>query len=110
MLEKMGWSEGNGLGAAGHGIKAHLKVSRKNNALGLLETSVLCAQCDLRPTAGIGAKNDYDYEWLKTRDMYNNLLADLNVDLANTAAPADMASKEHQVMRLIRILSANLTP
>lgn len=34
MLEKMGWSEGGGLGAKGDGVKSHLKVTRKNNALG----------------------------------------------------------------------------
>ena len=34
MMEKMGWSEGRGLGATGSGTKTHVKVSRKHNALG----------------------------------------------------------------------------
>ena len=34
MLEKMGWSEGNGLGAKGNGMTRHVKVARKANALG----------------------------------------------------------------------------
>jgi Pin2-interacting protein X1 len=36
MLEKMGWNEGAGLGAKGDGIKSHIKISKKNNALGTM--------------------------------------------------------------------------
>ena len=28
---------------------------------------------------GVGCNADYDYEWLKTQDMYNSVLSDLNV-------------------------------
>lgn len=76
MLEQMGWSEGAGLGADGKGIKSHVKVNRKRDAL------------------GVGCKNDYDYEWLKTQDSYNSLLADLsthNTDENETAAGGDKA-------------------
>lgn len=35
MLEKMGWTEGSGLGAKGNGTTSHVKVRRKNDALGV---------------------------------------------------------------------------
>ena len=38
----------------------------------------------------MGAKNDYDYEWLKTQDMYNNLLADLSTH--NTENPDSVSA------------------
>eukprot|EP00038_Savillea_parva_P002030 m.109926 g.109926 ORF g.109926 m.109926 type:complete len:347 (+) comp10702_c0_seq2:78-1118(+) len=61
MLEKMGWSDGNGLGKKGNGITSHIKVRTKNNAL------------------GVGASNrDVDYAWLDTQDTFNSLLKDLN--------------------------------
>lgn len=61
MLEKMGWSDGTGLGARGNGITSHVKVRTKNNTL------------------GVGASNkDVDYAWLETQDTFNSLLKDLN--------------------------------
>jgi Pin2-interacting protein X1 len=35
MLTKMGWSDGKGLGATENGSTSHVKVSLKNNNLGV---------------------------------------------------------------------------
>eukprot|EP00051_Salpingoeca_urceolata_P028010 m.484467 g.484467 ORF g.484467 m.484467 type:complete len:401 (+) comp23358_c0_seq1:211-1413(+) len=64
MLERMGWSEGQGLGANCQGTSAHVKTTLKSNKLGL------------------GADKRVDYEWLAVQDAYDNVLADLNDDLA----------------------------
>lgn len=61
MLEKMGWSDGKGLGMNLDGGTDHVKVKTKNNTL------------------GIGASSqDVDYNWLQTQDTFNTLLKDLN--------------------------------
>merc|ERR1719272_1531129 len=61
MLEKMGWSEGSGLGASMTGRTEHVKVKNKRNNL------------------GIGAsQTDVNFNWLQTQDTFNTLLKDLN--------------------------------
>ncbi|XP_032234194.1 PIN2/TERF1-interacting telomerase inhibitor 1 isoform X2 [Nematostella vectensis] len=60
MLEKMGWRSGKGLGAKGHGGTTHVKVSKKNNSLGL------------------GANKYHEDNWLAHQDEFNELLAKLN--------------------------------
>jgi len=61
MLEKMGWSEGAGLGANNDGRTDHVKVRNKRNNL------------------GIGAsQKDVDFNWLQTQDTFSTLLKDLN--------------------------------
>jgi hypothetical protein len=40
MLEKMGWSKGQGLGKQKHGMKEAIEVKKKEDALGVSEQSV----------------------------------------------------------------------
>ncbi len=42
--------------------------------------------------SGVGCKPDYDYEWLKTQDMYNSVLTDLNQ--TDTSTTGEGASGE----------------
>ncbi|XP_038627058.1 PIN2/TERF1-interacting telomerase inhibitor 1 [Tachyglossus aculeatus] len=60
MLEKMGWSKGKGLGAQEQGATEHIKVTVKNNQLGL------------------GATANHEDSWLAHHDEFNQLLAQLN--------------------------------
>ncbi len=93
MLEKMGWNEGSGLGAKGTGITKHVAVSKKNNALGSCRWRCANFVLVLKPMgAGVGANADYDYEWLKTQDMYNSVLHDLNVASSDTASESTRCS------------------
>nr|XP_021191072.2 PIN2/TERF1-interacting telomerase inhibitor 1-like [Helicoverpa armigera] len=59
MLEKMGWSEGKGLGAKENGIVEHVVARYKNDERGL----------------GFDDKND---QWTKHEDDFNSLLANLS--------------------------------
>ncbi|CAB3233323.1 unnamed protein product [Arctia plantaginis] len=59
MLEKMGWSEGKGLGAKENGIVEHVVARYKNDEKGL----------------GFEDKND---QWTKHEDDFNSLLANLS--------------------------------
>ncbi|XP_031553465.1 PIN2/TERF1-interacting telomerase inhibitor 1-like [Actinia tenebrosa] len=60
MLTKMGWSAGKGLGANESGSTSHVKVSLKNNNL------------------GVGAKASQEDNWLAHQEDFNDLLAHLN--------------------------------
>ncbi|KAJ8709270.1 hypothetical protein PYW07_009096 [Mythimna separata] len=59
MLEKMGWSEGKGLGAKENGIVEHVVARYKNDDRGL----------------GFEDRND---QWVKHEDDFNSLLANLS--------------------------------
>lgn len=59
MLEKFGWSPGEGLGAQKQGIKEHLRARKKSD------------------NAGIGFK-DSGEEWLKHQNDFSELLANLS--------------------------------
>ncbi|KAJ2065327.1 hypothetical protein GGI17_000379 [Coemansia sp. S146] len=65
MLEKMGWSEGKGLGANEDGMKEHVKIKLKTNNF------------------GIGADKKNIRNWLENADGFSELLSRLNSD-ANT--------------------------
>ncbi|KAK3817271.1 MAG: G-patch domain-containing protein [Benniella sp.] len=60
MMEKMGWSQGKGLGAKEDGIQEHVKVQLKENNL------------------GVGATRKTSDNWLGNTDAFSRLLADLN--------------------------------
>ncbi|KAF9914127.1 PIN2/TERF1-interacting telomerase inhibitor 1 [Lobosporangium transversale] len=60
MMEKMGWSQGKGLGAKEDGVQEHVKVRLKENNL------------------GVGATKKTSDNWLGNTDAFSRLLADLN--------------------------------
>ncbi|KAF8937316.1 PIN2/TERF1-interacting telomerase inhibitor 1 [Haplosporangium gracile] len=60
MMEKMGWSQGKGLGAKEDGVQEHVKVRLKENHL------------------GVGATKKSSDNWLGNTDAFSRLLADLN--------------------------------
>ncbi|KAJ2040006.1 hypothetical protein H4S03_001335 [Coemansia sp. S3946] len=62
MLEKMGWSEGKGLGANEDGMKEHVKIKLKTNNF------------------GIGADRKNIRNWLENADGFSELLSRLNSD------------------------------
>lgn len=64
MLEKMGWESGKGLGANLDGNTNHVKVSLKNNTL------------------GVGCSASHDDDWISHQDDFNDILANLNQDHA----------------------------
>ncbi|XP_041466918.1 PIN2/TERF1-interacting telomerase inhibitor 1-like isoform X2 [Lytechinus variegatus] len=59
-MEKMGWSKGKGLGVKEDGNVSHVKVSLKNNNL------------------GIGCKASQEDNWIAHQDDFNDLLSSLN--------------------------------
>ncbi|KAJ3210519.1 PIN2/TERF1-interacting telomerase inhibitor 1 [Dinochytrium kinnereticum] len=60
MLRAMGWSDGKGLGRNEDGMASHLKVSLKNNTL------------------GVGAQKNASDNWLENTNAFSALLANLN--------------------------------
>nr|XP_054757761.1 PIN2/TERF1-interacting telomerase inhibitor 1-like [Lytechinus pictus] len=60
LMEKMGWSKGKGLGIKEDGNVSHVKVSLKNNNL------------------GIGCKASQEDNWIAHQDDFNDLLSSLN--------------------------------
>ena len=63
MLKKMGWSEDKGLGKDENGSQRALKVSKKDNMLGL----------------GMKADNAGNLAWNETTSSFNNILSMLQV-------------------------------
>ncbi|XP_072162807.1 uncharacterized protein [Diadema setosum] len=60
LMEKMGWSKGKGLGVKEDGQLSHIKVSLKNNTL------------------GVGCKASQEDNWIAHQDDFNDLLSSLN--------------------------------
>ncbi|KAJ2786281.1 hypothetical protein GGI15_001648 [Coemansia interrupta] len=75
MLEKMGWSEGKGLGADESGVKEHVKIKLKTNNF------------------GVGADKKNIRNWLANADGFSELLTRLNSE-SNTPSEAPAAVKE----------------
>ncbi|KAJ2735819.1 hypothetical protein IW152_001291 [Coemansia sp. BCRC 34962] len=73
MLEKMGWSEGKGLGANEDGMKEHVKIKLKTNNF------------------GIGADKKNIRNWLENADGFSELLSRLNSD---TNTPSETANND----------------
>ncbi|KAJ2844425.1 hypothetical protein GGI22_006882 [Coemansia erecta] len=71
MLEKMGWSEGKGLGAQEDGMREHVKIKLKTNSF------------------GVGADKKNIRNWLANADGFSELLDRLN---SGNATPTEEAS------------------
>ncbi|XP_072015311.1 PIN2/TERF1-interacting telomerase inhibitor 1-like [Amphiura filiformis] len=74
MLEKMGWQSGKGLGANEDGKTDHIKVSLKNNTL------------------GVGCTPSHDDNWIAHQDDFNDILATLNQDHSKEDSNEDKAT------------------
>ncbi|KAI7834378.1 PIN2/TRF1-interacting protein, partial [Kickxella alabastrina] len=74
MLEKMGWSEGKGLGANEDGLKEHVKIKLKTNNF------------------GIGADKKNIRNWLANADGFSQLLDRLNSESGTPAQETSTAS------------------
>lgn len=77
MLEKMGWSEGKGLGQKLTGNTTHVRV--KKNVRG----------------AGIGSKKSHDDDWIAHQNDFNDLLSSLNQ--GGDDSTSKMSSLENRV-------------
>ncbi|KAJ2743034.1 hypothetical protein GGI20_004048 [Coemansia sp. BCRC 34301] len=75
MLEKMGWSEGKGLGANEDGMKEHVKIKLKTNNF------------------GIGADKKNIRNWLENADGFSELLSRLNSD---TNTPSETVNDDSE--------------
>ncbi|KAJ2707215.1 hypothetical protein FB645_000892 [Coemansia sp. IMI 203386] len=78
MLEKMGWSEGKGLGANEDGVKEHVKIKLKTNNF------------------GVGADKKNIRNWLANADGFSELLNRLNSESATPAEPAGEKEEEEE--------------
>lgn len=76
MLEKMGWESGKGLGANLDGNTNHVKVSLKNNTL------------------GVGCSASHDDDWISHQDDFNDILANLNQDHAKDEEEEEVKEAE----------------
>jgi len=82
MLSKMGWSEGQGLGAKLSGSTSHVKVSKKKSA------------------SGLGSTQANDDNWIAHQDDFNILLGALNQkNNASTGSESKIASLEDRVKK-----------
>jgi hypothetical protein len=80
MLKKMGWSEDKGLGKDENGSQRALKVSKKDDMLGL----------------GMKADNAGNLAWNATTSSYNEILNMLQVrDFADSGVKIDQSTRVH---------------
>ncbi|KAJ1768628.1 hypothetical protein IW140_003118 [Coemansia sp. RSA 1813] len=84
MLEKMGWSEGKGLGAQEDGVREHVKIKLKTNSF------------------GVGADKKNIRNWLANADGFSELLDRLNsgnnTPAEEASSPAASASENSQTL------------
>jgi len=69
MMEKMGWTQGNGLGAKEDGRTEHVKIKFKDEK------------------RGVGCSLKYDRQWIAHQDSFNDLLAGLNSGESTESKP-----------------------
>eukprot|EP01051_Picozoa_sp_SAG22_P010169 SAG22_NODE_898_length_6620_cov_13.916884_3_plen_195_part_00 len=81
MLEKMGWSEGKGLGMNEDGETSHIKLKKKSNNL------------------GIGAEVGQNDRWFSVTNNYNDLLAKLGDGSAQKEKKSKKAKKEKKAKK-----------
>ncbi|KAJ1951901.1 hypothetical protein EC988_003844 [Linderina pennispora] len=90
MLEKMGWSEGKGLGANEDGRKEHVKIKLKSN------------------NHGIGADKKTIRNWLENTDGFSELLSRLNSDSATPSDAPKAEAKKPETKTVLTAASARL--
>ncbi|CBJ48456.1 conserved unknown protein [Ectocarpus siliculosus] len=83
MMQKMGWTEGKGLGKNEDGVSEHVKVSKKSNNLGLGATH------DSSGAAG----------WASAADVKGFSAAELRAILGQAATTADPSLPSYPVVR-----------
>ncbi|CAM9458073.1 unnamed protein product [Ectocarpus fasciculatus] len=83
MMQKMGWTEGKGLGKNEDGVSEHVKVAKKSNNLGLGATH------DSSGAAG----------WASAADVKGFSAADLRAILGQAATTADPSLPSYPVIR-----------
>jgi hypothetical protein len=79
MLQKMGWSEGKGLGKHEHGMQTHVKIDKKTSR------------------EGLGAENDATGDNTLSRGFhaFNSLLTNLSAQYSNVSeSPRKSSSKK----------------
>ena len=76
LLQKMGWSEGMGLGAKMDGATKHVELTACKENL------------------GIGASVDYENKWIEQTSSFDNLLKRLNEDAPSEEAK--LKTKKHK--------------
>ncbi|KAJ2840560.1 hypothetical protein J3B02_006208, partial [Coemansia erecta] len=81
MLEKMGWSEGKGLGANEDGVKEHVKIKLKTNNF------------------GVGADKKNIRNWLANADGFSELLNRLN---SGSDTPAEASEEKDKKEKKIK--------
>ncbi|KAJ3187115.1 PIN2/TERF1-interacting telomerase inhibitor 1 [Gaertneriomyces sp. JEL0708] len=79
MLQKMGWSEGTGLGLHGHGQTEHVKVRLKEDTL------------------GVGAEKRSGDNWLENNSGFEELLKKLNSETNNSEGNDGVSSVKVEV-------------
>merc|ERR1712189_89886 len=86
MLTKMGWSEGNGLGANLSGNVSHIKVNKRGS------------------NAGVGLKKSHEDDWISHQDDFNALLNSLNGNpTSETASPVEkMRASKHRYTKFVK--------
>ena len=85
MLEKMGWQAGKGLGLNENGQTEHVKISLKQDQL------------------GVGADKKTGDNWLAHTDAFNDLLASLN---GNVGSGSDEKEKQQEGVVILGTESA----
>ncbi|KAI9002268.1 G-patch domain-containing protein [Gaertneriomyces semiglobifer] len=79
MLQKMGWSEGTGLGLHGHGQTEHVKVRLKEDTL------------------GVGAEKRSGDNWLENNSGFEELLKKLNSETNSNEGNEGVSSVKVEV-------------
>ncbi|KAI5063547.1 hypothetical protein GOP47_0022094 [Adiantum capillus-veneris] len=77
LLKEMGWQEGEGLGKEKQGITKHVRVTKKNDNLGV----------------GVDAKQKAASNWTFNTTAFDSILKNLNVIIADTNQEADAPKK-----------------
>ena len=77
MLERMGWSEGRGLGVNEDGQENPVKLQlKKDSSGGCVCLSGGVSVCVF--LSGLGAKKTRDDDWIAQQDSFDQVLSDLN--------------------------------
>ena len=99
MLERMGWSEGRGLGSKEDGKSEHVRVAKKSDTLG--EQVPGCdSACIVRArhscvavyVLGVGARRGRDDDWLEQQAAFEEVLSQLHLQHPQGGGQEGMSS------------------